>query len=184
MMQPSSKTLSQSDLTQLDQFLISNAKDHEVMGLSYIHGFLTALTSGPENLTPDMCLQLVFNDSTLKSGKNNKKMKALVLRLFEDIEHRLKTNVGFLPIFDKEQDDKNHRYNNAQPWCLGFTDGVKLFSEHWTNESNNMLRSPLALIFSLADVQGLADSTYSKLCDRVPDAAEYIYCFWQKARQR
>lgn len=150
------------------------------MGLSYAHGFLTAIASGPERLDSAEWLRLVFDEPVFESGDEAQEMLGLALRLFNDIEHRLKTNVGFLPVYDKVQMAGHQAFDDAQPWCLGFTDGLKLFSEYWTAEANTRLRGPLSIIFSLADMQGLPGTTYAKLCQTVPDAAEYIYCYWQK----
>lgn len=177
---PSSQPLKQADLTQLDHFLRSNSCGQEAMGLSYAHGFLTAVASGPERLDSAEWLRLVFDEPVFESGGEAEAMLNLALRLFHDIDHRLKTNVGFMPIFDHIRNTANQQYTDAQPWCLGFTDGIKLFSEHWTEEAYAILKTPVALIFRLADMHSQPDPAYARLCDAVTDAAEYIYCYWQK----
>jgi uncharacterized protein len=177
----SSQPLNQADLTRLDHFLRSHSCGQEAMGLSYAHGFLTAIASGPERLESEEWLRLVFDEPVFHSGHQAQEMLGLALRLFGDIDHRLKTNVGFLPMFDIVRTANNQKYDDAQPWCLGFTDGLKLFSECWTADANTSLRGPLSIIFSLADIQGQPNPGYAKLCQTVPDAAEYIYCYWQRA---
>ena len=175
----SSQPISQADLTRLDQFLRTNACGHETMGLSYAHGFLCAIASAPERLKSDEWLRLVFKESVFHSGKQAEEMLILTLRLFKEIDHRLKTNVGFYPVFDQVQDTQNKTYADAQPWCLGFTAGLKLFSDNWTDDANVTLQTPLSLLFKLSDMPGIPDPTYAKLCDAVPDATEYIYTYWQ-----
>ena len=175
----SSKPLNQADLSRLDEFLCTQASGQDAMGLSYTHGFLTAIASGPERLETDEWLRLVFAEPLFHSGEQAEEILGLAIRLFNDIDHRLKTNVGFLPVFDHVRDGNDQHYVDAQPWCLGFTDGLKLFSENWTADANQALQTPLALIFRLADMRGQPDTTYARLCDAVPDATEYIYTYWQ-----
>lgn len=177
----SSQPLNQADLTRLDHFLRDNACGQDVMGLSYAHGFLSAIAAGPEPLEPEEWLRLVFAEPVFHSGNEGQEMLVLTQRLFSEIDHSLSTNVGFSPVFDKVQTLDQPRYDDAQAWCLGFTDGLKLFSESWTEEANSNLRGPLAIIFNLADIRGQPGPAYEKLCQTVPDAAEYIYCYWKKS---
>ena len=170
--------ISQADLNRLDQFLHSNASGHAAMGLSYAHGFLAALASGPERMEPEAWLRLMFGKHVPDSGSEAKEMINLTLQIFDEIDHRLKTNVGFRPIFNNISKEDVQSYADAQPWCLGFTDGIKLFSESWTNEANEILQKPLALIFNLADVKGQPGAGYARLCDIIPDATEFIYTYW------
>ncbi len=174
-----SAPLNQADLGRLDEFLRKQVCDRNAMGLSYTHGFLTAIASVPARLETNEWLRLVFGEPAFHSDKQTEEIHGLAMRLFDDIDHRLKTNVGFLPIFDHVRDGNNHQYIDAQPWCLGFTDGLKLFSEDLTAEANQTLQTPLALIFRLADLPGQPDSSYARLCDALPDATEYIYTYWQ-----
>lgn len=174
------RPLNQADLLRLDHFLRSNACGQEAMGLSYAHGFLTAVASGPERLDSAEWLRLMFDEPVFETGSEAEEMLSLALRLFGEIEHHLQTSIGFRPVFDTIHDAAKRTYADAQPWCLGFTDGIKLFSECWTAEANQTLHAPLDLIFRLANMRGLPDTTYTKLCDAVADAAEYIYCYWQK----
>ena len=171
--------LNQSDLSRLDRFLRSNACGKEAMGLSYAHGFLTAIASGPEQLDSAEWLRLVFDEPVFNSGVEGEELLNLALRLFSEIQQSLKNSLGFRPIFDHVRSHSNQIYADAQPWAMGFTDGIKLFAECWTTDANRALKSPLNFIFQLANTQGLPDNRYSKLCDAIPDAAEYIYCFWQ-----
>ncbi|MDH5447183.1 MAG: YecA family protein [Gammaproteobacteria bacterium] len=175
----SNQAISQSDLSQLDDFLRSKACGLNTLGISFTHGFLTALASGPERLASSEWLHLVFDEAVFNSAQESEAMLNLTLRLYKDIDHRLKTNVGFHPILDKVSHD-NQTFQDAQPWCLGFTDAIKHTSENWTEDANQTLQTPLALIFRLADIKGYPDEKYVQICNAIPDAAEFIYTYWQK----
>jgi len=173
------QSLSQNELARLDRFLHSTACGTEAMGLSYAHGFLTAVASGPEQLEPSEWLRLMFDEPVFQTNTDGQHMLGLALRLFADIESGLQREAEFHPVFEYIHDNSGATYVNAQPWCRGFSAGFALFSELWTRESRHTLSSPVNFILQLADVNSLPDPGYTKLCDAIPAAAVSIYHYWR-----
>jgi uncharacterized protein len=176
--------LSQVDLARLNQFLQSPACGGEAMGLSHAHGFLTALASGPELLEPSEWLRLMFDEPVFASGDDAQEMLGLAMRLYADIEQGLRGEAGFRPVLEYVRDDTGATHVDAQRWCRGFVSGFSLFRERWTREARGALDMPLSVIFKLAEMPGVADPTYARLCEALPDAAGAVYRYWQAEGRR
>lgn len=173
--------LAQSDLARLDRFLHTAACGEAAMGLSYAHGFLTAVASGPEQLEPAEWLRLMFDDPVFERGEDACEMLGLALRLFREIERGLDGGAAFRPVFEYVR-SADGIHPDAQRWCRGFTAGFALFSECWTREARTALDTPLRLIFQLAASRGMPGSPYRELCDALPEAAGTVYRYWRIAR--
>lgn len=171
--------LGRTELARLDRFLHTAACGGDAMGLSYAHGFLTAVASGPERLEPAEWLRLMFDEPVFGSGDEAREMLGLALRLFHEIERGLGERGGFHPVFEYVRDDGGRTHVDAQRWCRGFAAGFALFSERWTPEARTVLNASLDLILRLARTRGLADAAYARLCDGVPGAAESVYRYWE-----
>ena len=173
------QTVNTADLARLDLFLRSNACGKQAMGLSYAHGFLTMVASGPEQLESSEWMRLMFDEPVFKNGVEGEEMLSLALHLFTDIERGLRCDNEFRPILDYVGDSRGSTHVDAQPWCQGFLDGMTLFNEYWSNDDRNTLKSSLNLIYQLANIHSVPDHVYAGLCDRLPDAAESVYRYWQ-----
>jgi len=184
MLPDSTHPLSQADLTRLDQFLHSAACGQEAMGLSYAHGFLTAVASGPEQLEPSEWLRLMFDEPVFDTGTEGSEMLGLAVRLFAEIERGLKRQSDFRLVFEYVRDNTGATYTDAQRWCLGFVEGFSLFRELWTQDAHDTLHDLLDLVFNLAEMQGAPSPSYQELCGALPDVAEASYRYWQRVRDR
>jgi len=177
------RSLNQADLARLDQFLHTKACGQEAMGLSYAHGFLTAVACGPEQLEPSEWLRLMFDDPVFESGDAAKEMLGLALRLFQDIESGLRGEAAYRPVFEYVRDNAGDMHSDAQRWCLGFVSGFGLFSELWSRDARTHLQIPLGLIFQLAKLRGRPDPTYAQLCDALPEAVGSVFRYWQAEKR-
>lgn len=151
------------------------------MSLSYAHGFLTAIASGPEQMEPSEWLSLMFDDPVFETGTDAQEMLGLAMRLFQDIESSLSGEKDFRVVFETVRDQTGEVHTDAQPWCRGYAAGFSLFSELWTNQARNTLREALRLILQMSNMNSQSDRSYSRLCDAVPEAAIEIYRFWRNA---
>lgn len=170
------QALDARELARLDAFLRSRHCGPNAMGLSYAHGFATALRCGPEALAADEWLRLVFDEPVFASGVQAQEMLGLALRLERDIERGLARG-ELRPVLEYERLEGAVRLE-ASPWCQGFDDGVRLFRELWLEEAFARLAHPLALIVRLAYGPKAEDGEYARLCAALPEAARAIYAYW------
>ncbi|MDH5573638.1 MAG: YecA family protein [Gammaproteobacteria bacterium] len=172
------QSVNSTDLARLDRFLRSNACGNQAMGLSYAHGFLTVVVSGPEQLESSEWMRLMFDEPVFNSGVEGEEMLRLALQLFTDIERGLRGDIEFCPILDYVTDGCGSTHVDARSWSQGFLDGMALFNEYWRNDDRHALNGPLNLIYQLANMHSVPDHVYSGLCDTLSDAAESIYRYW------
>jgi len=174
-----SEILSQHELMQLDRFLHSAACGRDAMGLSHAHGFLTAAASGPEGLSPDEWIRLVFDEPVFESGEEAQDMLGLVMRLYHDIDSSLAVSGRFRPLLEYVRDGNGGTRVDARAWCEGFISGMTLFREHWTRAAREVLHEPLDVIFRLTQMPSASDERYAQWCEALPIAAEVVYLFWR-----
>jgi len=167
------------DLVRLDRFLQSATCGGEPVSVSFAHGFLTAVASGPARLEPTEWLGLMFDKPVFETGEDAKEMQALAMRLHADIERGLRGETTFAPVFDYVRSHDGGDHADAQPWCSGFVAGFKLFGDRWPGDARDALRAPLGLIFSMAETPGAGDPLYAQICESLPGAAELMFQFWR-----
>jgi uncharacterized protein len=171
--------LQPAELARLDRFLQSAACGHDAMGLSFAHGFLTAVASGPERLEAAEWLRLMFDEPVFETGADAREMLGLALRLFRQIERGLRGQAAFRPVVEYVRSRAGETHTDAQAWCRGFVAGFALFSERWTRDARGTLNLPLSLISELSETRGVPDPAYARLCDALPDAAQCVYHYWR-----
>lgn len=174
-----SSSLIQADLLRLDRFLHSAACGRDAMGLSRAHGFLTAAVSGPEGLSPEEWIRLIFDEPVFESGNEAQEMLSLIMRLHRDIETGLAASGQFRPLLEYVRDGSGATHMDAGVWCEGFIAGMTLFREHWTVAAREALRAPLGVIFRLPQMAPARDEHYQQWCEALPVAAEMVYLFWR-----
>lgn len=174
------QNLQPADLLRLDHFLHSRACGRDSMGLSYAHGFLSSIASGPEQLEASEWLRLMFDEPVFEGGDEANEMLGLAVRLFQETEQGLVSANSFRPVFEYVPGPDGEARADARPWCIGYLDGLTLFSECWTADANQALQLPLGLVSQLARHTDVAHPSYTQLCDSLPDAVGVIYRYWHR----
>jgi len=172
--------LANEDLARLDHFLHSTTCGGEAMGVSFAHGFLTAVSSGPERVEPAVWLPLMFDQPVFDDGGDEaREMLGLALRMHEDIERGLRGETAFHPVFEYVRSGNGHSHADASAWSTGFVAGFRHLGERWPDDAREALRAPLGLIFSMAETPGAGDPLYAQICDALPGAAELMFRYWR-----
>lgn len=173
-------TLTQAELMRLDHFLHSSACGHDAMGLSYAHGFLTAMASGPEQLETGEWLRLVFDEPVFEDGAQAQDVLGLALRLYQEIETSLDKPGGYQPILELQYNAAGQASVDAASWCQGYRAGMTLCAEEWASHSDGQLAALLAPIFTLArQPRAQLGPLYHQLCAQLPFAVQAIYHYWR-----
>ncbi|TNG02084.1 MAG: YecA family protein [Gammaproteobacteria bacterium] len=182
MLPEQTRLLNEADILRLDQFLRSDACGKQAMGISFAHGFLSAIACGPEQLEPSEWLRLMFDEPVFDNGDQSNEMLGIAIRLFAEIERGLRRETEYRTLLENVQGNNGITYRDAQRWCLGFVEGLALFTELWTIDAKKTLQAPLELFFQLAEISGVPDSSYQRLCQSLPDAAEATFLYWRLER--
>lgn len=137
--------LSDDELDELDQFLLSDDTREEAMDISMLDGFLTALAIGPNTLPPSQWMPVIWGGPiTWQSEAQAKRMMSLVFRHANDILFNLRSYPDeFQPLlYEREHEGK--KIPIIDEWCSGFIQGMALDEAAWrplmeSDEGNDML---------------------------------------------
>lgn len=191
------KTLSEAELQELDDFLMSDLISDEAMTIDILDGFLTAAVIGPVTLRMSEILNEIWggeeNAPEFETMAQAERIVGLIFRHMNDIIHQLQADTGELELVFSYRDFEGKEYTDAEGWAYGFMQGVKLKQSEWQPLLNNaqgaeMLR-PIDLLGNddaLTDeVQKLTETPAQRgeLSEQIPDSVIEIYHYWLPYRQ-
>jgi uncharacterized protein len=137
--------LSDKEFNELDKFLLSDRCADDGMAMDSLHGYLTALVIGPENVLLSEWLPNVWGTSskqapTFKTEKEFEKVIGLISRFRNEIAITMEVAPkDFEPLFC-EYEFEGRAILDGEAWAWGFMEGVNLRAEAW----EAIWESPLA----------------------------------------
>lgn len=185
--------LSEEEIEELDDFLMSDATHEDAMDISMLDGFLTALAIGPNNLPPSRWMPVIWGGSmTWENESVAKRMMSLVFRHANDILFTLRS---YPDEFDPLLYENNHHGEKVpviDEWCTGFIKGMALDEEAWrplmeSDEGNDML-FPIMLYGTEAGWKQLRDDTslaerHAEFVTALGDSVMAIMDWWLPVRK-
>jgi uncharacterized protein len=93
--------LSEGEIAELDEFLMSDATPEECMDISTLDGFLTSLVIGPQLVPPSVWLKAIWGGETqpaFESSAQAQRVISLIMRRFNAISGMFDEPPGFAPI--------------------------------------------------------------------------------------
>lgn len=154
--------LSDAELDELDQFLMSDACHEEAMDIAMLDGFLTGLAVGPNTLPPSRWMPLIWGgEMTWESEAQAKRMMSLVFRHANDILFTLR---GYPDDFEPllyEREHEGRKIPIIDEWCSGFVRAMALDEEAWRplmdSEEGEEMLFPIMLYGTEAGWEQLRD---------------------------
>lgn len=196
---PLSDELSDEELLELDQFLMSEATSDETMLLDALDGYLTAVVIGPATLPTSRWYPGIWG-----SGKDNGPVfdsTDEALRIMNLIMRHYNSIVGSLqydpdahePLFDFFRIEGDEReYVDGEMWAYGFMEGIALCRKDWQalfdDPKGQAWMNPIRLLGDddLPDDElSLAETPEQReeLALQIPDSLANIYRFWLPHRK-
>jgi uncharacterized protein len=133
-----STPLSDEELDELDQFLMSDAMSDEAMVLDTLDGYLTAIVIGPATILPSQWLPGIWGESdddapVYESMEQAQRILELLLRHMNGIIWTLQYDAkAFDPLFGSMvYPDDPHEYVEGEMWAYGFMQGIALCRQDW-----------------------------------------------------
>ncbi|HEX5363556.1 MAG TPA: UPF0149 family protein [Gallionella sp.] len=190
--------LSQIELDELDQFLLSDATSDEVMQLDALDGYLTAIVCGPVALKPHLWLPRVWGPSVrdepvFETMAQAQRIFDLIVRHMNGIISGMQADPdAHEPIFDRVGfEDDPREYLDGEMWAYGFMVGIGLSQQSWqpfleAADGADMLR-PVYLLGAddvSIEEEALVETPEQReeLTQRIPASVAAIYRFWQPFR--
>ena len=136
--------LSDTEMDELDQMLLSVASDDSILDMESLDGYLTALLLAPTLPDADVWIPRLWGsddpeDSPFSSGKKTKKLVQLVLRHLASIDRQLRADPdGLEPLFgialSGDDEDSAEEVVDAELWCIGFLHATALDPDWWNRQ--------------------------------------------------
>jgi len=130
--------LSDEEMDELDQFLLSDLTSDETMTLDMLDGYLTAIVLGPTTLTPSQWLPGVWGPGEehapeFQSQEQVQHIIGLIIRHMNGIVWSLRSDAGaFEPVFDSTvYPDNPHEFIDGEMWAYGFMQAMALCRADW-----------------------------------------------------
>lgn len=189
--------LSQEEMDELDNFLISDITSDETMTLDILDGYLTAIVSGPVTLSLNDWLPGIWGSSEehkprFVSMKQAEHILQLILRHMNGIIWMLQDDPeGFEPILSAFK-YRNREYMDGEGWAYGYMQGLALCREQWQpffdDPKNEEILKPIHLLGfdEITPEEELLTKTpkqREKLTKQIPSFVAQIYRFWLPYRQ-
>ena len=176
--------LSEEELVELDDFLLSEACDDDALSVDEAHGFLTALIVGPKAVARDEWLVAVWGQPHFADEEQAKQMTDKLVRLYDNIEATLREGYPFEPLV-VEEEEEGEIFEAYEGWCFGFMLGVEEQEEQWSPlpKDAQALLAPmgqLALLTSDEEEEepDMDEAEYEDWVELLPGAVTGLYAFW------
>jgi uncharacterized protein len=191
--------LSDTEMDELDSFLMSDATSNEVMMLDCLDGYLTAIASGPLIPIPSEWLPRVWGPTSedvpaFDSNAQRERVIGLITRHLNAIVWNLQQEPDlFEPVFDLQvYVDDEREYIDGEMWAHGYMTGINMQRDSWKGlfESKHGVEvlQPIRLLGS-ADVNSEEEeltktpAQREALSNPIPASVSWIYKFWAPQRR-
>lgn len=174
--------LSENELIELDNFLLSIADD-ESLSIDEAHGFLTALVVSHHHIQLEEWLEYVWGEPDFESTEQEAYYTQLVKRMYAEITDSLEQGKSFEPLV-AEMEEEGEVYVEYEGWCFGFMMALAQEQEKWDSlpKDQQELLTPigeLALAYVEEGVE-IDDEEYGMLVDLIPGSVVSLYEYWQQ----
>jgi uncharacterized protein len=190
-MQPMPSSLSDADLDRLEEFLLSDITGDDAMILTELHGYLTAVASGPEMILPSEWLPPVWGEAKFDTQEQAQACTMLVMSFYNDIANSLGAREPFEPLIDwRELPGRTELIPIVDDWCYGYMQGVALRGDAW---AAHMKSDPLRVLMAPMVAFGVFDDDERKnpltpqnekdhreWTALIPNSAMGIYQYWRE----
>lgn len=190
--EPLSEPLSDAELDELEQFLMSGATSDETLLIDSLDGYLTAIVIAPTTVMPSRWLPGVWGPTPeqapqYESPEQAQRILGLVLRHMNGIVYNFQDEPdSFEPMFCSRE-YRGRRYLDGEGWAMGFMQAVHLMRPEWQHlfehpEMIDALR-PIHLLGSedVTDEEDALTTTRAKrerLTKKIPQSLAAIHRFW------
>jgi uncharacterized protein len=147
------QALSDAELDELDDFLMSDETSDSCMDISALDGFFASLVLNPRLVMPSEYLPWIWDmdegedKPSFASAAQANHIMQLVMRYYNSVLDTINGDC-FAPLFYSLAQSDGSDFFDAEGWCEGFMCGVFLFGEPWADifEEHIELLAPMVLL--------------------------------------
>lgn len=183
--------LSKQDQSKLEEWLAAPVFNGKAMSLDKLQGFLCAVISAPDVISPKRWMPEIFKSGPLQEPMaDNQEIMSLMMHFYNGLAAELDENQ---PIkFILKPRSPTEPLLDYQTWCEGYILGWGLSDEEWLSPGNEPLKKltfPILLLSGAFQEESerrgkkyLPEDEYAKLwqecADALPKAVAGIYRYW------
>jgi uncharacterized protein len=181
----SNEALSHEDMDFLDSTLQKYETEVSQESVSSLHGFLTAIVSGPSVILPSDWMPRIWGgEEEQPAWDSMKEIERFTGALFNMMNNISDTLMNTPQDFDAVFMGDEHN-TDVSDWCTGYMDGIELDEEAWDELPEHLLEKVdfldrHALMFSVGG--RVSPSEQQFLNDEVISIAQALYVYWLKQR--
>ena len=129
--------LSDEEIEELDEFLISEFVCDDAMDVSTLDGFFAALISGPSVVMPSDALRWVWDEArgerepAFQSTEQARHIFSLIMRHWNDVAHCLASHDDVYAPLTMENTSGKRTVPVIDEWCWGYWRGIELSRDAW-----------------------------------------------------
>ena len=189
--------LSDTELEELDQFLLYGVDNDEAMTLDTLDGYLHAIAIGPQTVMPKQWLPKVWGEDSammppMDSIDQLNHIMGLVMRHYNSIISGFEQSPPLVMPYWNTYEYAIGEFEDAEGWAHGFTEGVALNRAAWKplfdSPHGQQWYRPIGLLgeesFS-ADQDELTRTPQQReaLAQQIEDSLVNIHAFWVPLRK-
>lgn len=188
--------LSDQEFKELDTFLLSDRCSDECMTMDSLHGFLTALAVGPEQVPFAEWLPRVWGPAPedapeFKSEKEAGRITGLIARFMNEVAITLEVAPKeFEPLFC-EHEWQGRTVIDAEAWAWGFWEGMQMRADAWGPAWDSEIGPLLRPIYLLGAEEIEEEETVlvddpgkcHRLALEIESALPHIHRYWLPRRK-
>jgi uncharacterized protein len=193
---PLDSPLSDKEFQELDQFLLSDLCADDGMTMDALHGYLTALAIGPEEVPMAEWLPVVWGEygetgPRFETPKQAQRITSLIARFMSEVLVTFEVAPKeFEPLFC-EHEHEGRTLVDGDAWAWGFWEGIQLRRDAWEPAFASNIGELLRPVYLLGaeeieeDEAVLVDDPLKrhKLAIEMEAAIPHIHRFWQPLRK-
>src|SRR6202521_1549195 len=129
--------LTEAEIEQLDDFLISDSVPEEAMDVSMMDGFITALASGPNLMLPSSMLRWIFDaehgeeSPTFANAEESTIIARLIIRHWNDVNDTPNDALDDYEPLILEREAEGGLIAIIDEWCIGYYKGISVDHAAW-----------------------------------------------------
>lgn len=189
--------LTEAELDEFDEFLLSEESPEECMDISTLDGFLAAIVLNPDLIMPSQWLPWVWD---MENGEESaefatmaqaNRIMGFIMRHYDTVQCSI--NEGWFDplLFELAQPDGSE-FLDAEGWCEGFMLGVSMFLDPWWRpvlEKHTELITPMVLLgtekgWKILEASGDNKRATQEAYEAIPAAVAALHAYFQPQRER
>jgi uncharacterized protein len=189
------QVLSDAELDELDDFLLSDDTPEGCMDLTALDGFFAALVLNPVQVMPSEYLPWIWDieegedGPSFSSVQQANRIMGLLMRYYNGVLDDISRGC-FAPLFYTLVQEDGSEFYDAEGWAEGFMRGVYLFNEPWMPvfEAHQALLAPMVLLgtepgWELLDRSADVRQATSDAYEAIAPAVSLLYEHFREPRE-